>query len=90
MEYIISENEVYLLDKNEKKAFVTFPKVDEKIVIINKTYVREELRNMGIAGKLMELVAKELIRTNRKAILSCSYAIMFFNKNEKYRCLISE
>lgn len=82
MNFIVEENEIYLLDENNNKiAFIKFPKVKDSIVNITSTYVSDVLRGQGIAGKLIALLYDELKRTNRKAIPTCSYAVNWFNKN---------
>ena len=82
MNFTIESNEIYLLnDENIKLAYVKFPSVDETTVIVTTTYVSEVLRGMGIAAKLMDTLYSELKRTNRKAIMKCSYAESYFKKN---------
>lgn len=80
--FIIKENEIYLLNENnEKIAYVRFPKTSEKVVKVTSTYVSDTLRGQEIAGKLMDALYKELKISNRKAILICSYAVKWFEKN---------
>jgi len=71
-------------DENELVAVVDFPAVDNNTVDINHTFVDDSLRGQGIAGKLMEAVAKELLTQNKKAIVSCSYAKNWFEKHSEY------
>lgn len=82
MEIIKDTNKVYILNnKKEEVAYVTFPQMTERIVVINHTYVNEELRGMKIAEQLMEKVC-EVIRSNKqKAIPECSYAKHWFDKH---------
>lgn len=82
MNFKIEENEIYLLDlNNEKIAFIKFPKIEGNLVDITTTYVSNELRGQGVAGRLLNLLYDELKRTNRKAKATCSYAINWFEKN---------
>lgn len=69
-------------------AQVTFPAVDQNTVDINHTFVDDSLRGQGVAGQLMEAVAKQLRSQEKKAILTCSYAIKWFEKHPEYNDLI--
>lgn len=85
MEIVQEEEQVYILnDKQERIAYVLFPKMDERTVIIRTTYVSEELRGLRIASKLLEAACAVLRRDNRKAILECSYAKRWFQEHKEY------
>jgi predicted GNAT family acetyltransferase len=91
MEFIKEANRIYLENENgEMIAEVTFPSVSGTVVNINHTYVDGSLRGQGIAAKLMEEVVKELNVSNRKAVPTCSYAVMWFDKNKQYDSLLSK
>lgn len=81
-DFMIEENAIYLLNENnEEIAYVRFPKINDEVVKVTSTYVSDTLRGLGIASKLMEALYLELKNSNRKAILICSYAIKWFEKN---------
>ena len=89
MNFIYSPNKIFLLDKSNKTiAEVTFPDVDENTVNINHTYVDDSLRGQGIAGKLIKAVAEQLQAQNKKAVLTCSFAIKWFERNPEYSNLL--
>ena len=91
MNFKIESNEIYLLnDEGIKLAFVKFPALDEKNVIVTTTYVSDVLRGQGIAGKLMQCLYEELKRTNRLAIMKCSYAVSWFEKNIDKQDILSK
>ncbi len=91
MEFKYDKNRIYLENTEGKMiAEVTFPDTAENVVNINHTFVDDSLRGQGIAGKLMEEVAKRLKAENKKAYLTCSYAIKWFEKNKEYKELISD
>ena len=75
---------------NEVLANVTFPTIEEGVVNVNHTFVHESQRGKKIAGKLMEELVKNLEKTNRKAILTCTYAISWFSKNPEYSRFIQK
>ena len=91
MEFIIDENEIYFSnDEGVKLAYLKFPSIDENTVMVTTTYVSDVLRGQGIAGKLMQTLYDELKRTNRKAILKCSYAVSWFEKNQDKQDIFSK
>ncbi len=89
MNFIHEHNRIYLEDNNGKViAEVTFPSVRVDVVNINHTFVDGSLRGQGIAGKLMEETADQLRKEGKRAVLTCSYAIAWFEKNEQFNDLI--
>lgn len=89
MNFIHSQNRIFLLnDNNETLAEVTFPYIDENTVNINHTYVSDSLRGQGIAGKLMKAAAEQLQSQNKKAVLTCSFAVKWFERNPEYSNLL--
>nr|WP_319488456.1 GNAT family N-acetyltransferase [uncultured Caproiciproducens sp.] len=85
MEFIYEQNRIYV--KNESGlviAEVTFPDIDAQTVNIDHTFVDDSLRGQGIAGKLLEAAASTLRQQNRKACLTCSYAVKWFEKHPEY------
>ncbi len=91
MEFKHEINRIYV--NNEQGAIiaeVTFPDVKEGVVNINHTFVDDSLRGQGIAGKLMVEAAEQLRKENKKAILTCPYAIGWFGKNHGYEDILEK
>ncbi|WP_331663260.1 GNAT family N-acetyltransferase [Lacrimispora sp.] len=89
MDFTYDSNKIALYHSdNNLLAEVTFPAVDHYTVNINHTYVDDSLRGQGVAGQLMEAVAKQLRSENKKAILTCSYAVKWFEKHPEYNDLV--
>lgn len=79
MDFKIESNRIYLPGRDEQiLAEVTFPDMDTATVNINHTYVSDALRGQGIAGMLLETVVKQLRSQRKKAVLTCSYAVKWF------------
>lgn len=75
------ENRVFIEDENHNLlGEVSFPKVDETTVNIERTYVHESLRGQGIGGKLLDAAMEYILKTGRKYILTCSMAVKRFGK----------
>lgn len=89
MNFIHSQNRIFLInDNNETIAEVTFHDIDENTVNINHTFVSDSLRGQGIAGKLMKAAAEQLQSQNKKAVLTCSFAVKWFERNPEYSNLL--
>ena len=95
MDFIYESNRIYKADDTNKViAEVTFPKisdigVSDATVNLNHTFVDKSLRGQGIAGKLMEALATRLRKENKKAILTCPYAIDWFEKHTEYSDILA-
>lgn len=50
---------------------------------IDHTYVNPSLRGQGVADKMMVAVADYLRKEGKKAMATCSYANIWFKKNEE-------
>lgn len=85
MEFIHNPNQIAVYGADAVLlAEVTFPSIDAHTVSVNHTFVDDSLRGQGIAGKLMQELVQELRDTDRKAVLTCSYAISWFQKHPQY------
>jgi predicted GNAT family acetyltransferase len=83
---IYSENE-----KGELMAEATYDTAENGELNIHHTYVNPSLRGQGVADKMMVAVAEYLRKEGKKAIATCSYADMWFKKNEEaYSDIIAE
>lgn len=91
MEFVKRDYEIfYENESGEKKAEVTFPAVDENTVDICHTFVDSSLRGTGMAGKLMEEAARQIREQGKKAVLTCSYAVKWFEKHEEYQDIVKK
>ena len=85
----VGDYKVEYYDENqEKKGEVTFPLIDQNTVDINHTFVDASLRGMGMAGKLMEAAAQEIRRKGKKAVLTCSYEVKWFDSHKEYQDIL--
>jgi predicted GNAT family acetyltransferase len=91
MEFVHNQNQIAVYTPDYLViAEVTFPDIDENTVNVNHTYVDDVLRGQGIAGKLMEELVAELRQSNKKAVLTCPYAIKWFEKHPEYQDILKE
>ena len=83
------DNRIYVENENgDIIVEAVFPDLNENVVNINHTYVDPALRGQGIASKLMKEVAEHLRKENKKALISCPYAVKWFDKHEEYKDVV--
>lgn len=88
MDFKHEGDRIYLENENGKCiAEVTFPKISEEKVNINRTFVDSSLRGQGVADKLLTALAADLKSKNKKAVATCSYAVDWFKKHPEYNDL---
>lgn len=81
MHFKHSPNRIWLEnEQNTTVAWVEFPAVADGVVDVQHTVVDESLKGQGIAGKLMQELVSQLREDGRKAVLTCSYAVAWFDK----------
>lgn len=65
-------------------AEVTFKPAGEGILLIDHTYVAEEMRGQKLAEDLVRRVVEHARETNQKIIPACSYADAQFRRRKEY------
>ena len=89
MKFTNNPNQFARYDEQDKLlAEVTFPDTADGAADIDHTFVDDSLQGQGIAGKLMEALAEHLRAQGKKAVLTCSYAVRWFEKHPEYHDLI--
>ena len=89
MNFQHEDNRIFLLNEDGKEiAEVTFPSLKDDVVNINHTFVDPSLRGQGVANKLMMELAKKLRTENKKALISCPYAVQWFDRHEEYKDVV--
>jgi predicted GNAT family acetyltransferase len=88
----IEENKISWLQAENEVGFVTFVEVQNqpKVVEINHTFVDDCMRGQGLAGKLMQKTAEVLKEKQLTAILTCSYAVKWFNEHPEYADVVAQ
>jgi hypothetical protein len=71
-----------------KIAYLTFKRDDENQVVFDHTYVPEEYREQGIAGKLVEAGMDWAKQEELKVVPKCSYVEWWVGQNPEYNEII--
>ena len=91
MGFVREKNRIlYVDEQGEKKAGVTFPEVDENTVNIDHTFVDPSMRGTGLAGRLMKEAAEQIQEEGKKAVLTCSYAVQWFERHTEYSSIVKK
>jgi predicted GNAT family acetyltransferase len=78
-------NKFYLGDlEANPKAAVTYINSGEDKIIIDRTFVSDELRGQKVAQQLIKKVIDFARQSNKKIVPQCSFAIKEFEKNREY------
>lgn len=77
-------------DENNPIAQITWKDQDEHTIIADHTYVSDELRGQGIAGKLFNKLIEFAQEENKKIIPECSYVKVKLERSTELKHLIRE
>ncbi|WP_125761738.1 GNAT family N-acetyltransferase [Companilactobacillus hulinensis] len=89
MEIKQEDGRFYIEDK-ELVGEITYSPVKDGIISIDHTFVNENYRGQGIAGKLLNEVLSYADRENLKIVPVCSYAKFSFKNKPEIRYLLTE
>lgn len=83
------DHKFYIGDSEEKSlAEITYKTKDENTIIAEHTYVSDELRGQGIAGKLLKVLTDYAREENLKIVPVCSYVQSKMEGSKEYEDLI--
>ena len=89
MEFQKEPGRIFALGEDGKLlAEITFPTGEDGVADIDHTFVDPSLRGQNLADKLMNAVAEQLCAEDKKAVLTCSYAVKWFDKHPEYKGVI--
>ena len=76
-------------DESSAIAKVTFKDKDAETIIVDHTFVSEELRGQGVAGKLYNVIIDYARRENKKIVPECSYIKVKMERNKQDQDLLA-
>lgn len=89
-EFQEGSNMFYLEKDGEVIAKITYVPLDDERIDVNHTFVSDQLRGQGIAGKLMERVIQYAREEGKKIVPTCSYVKLRMERNEKYHDVLAK
>ncbi|MFD1850625.1 GNAT family N-acetyltransferase [Oceanobacillus bengalensis] len=85
------ENKFYIGDNiKEPLAEITFVESGENRVVVDHTYVSDELRGQGIAGQLVEKVVTYARDKGKKIVPLCPYVKRKIDETPEYHDILGE
>lgn len=91
MEIVKGTNKFYIGDnENEPIAEITYKEKDDQTIIVDHTYVSDELRGQGIAGKLVAVITDFARNEGLKIVPTCPYVASKMEKTPEYHDLIAQ
>ena len=85
MDFISEQGRIYAENDNgEVIAEITYT-VNDGIATINHTFTDESLRGQGIAGKLVQAAAEQILDRGYGLRATCSYAVSWLNRHPEYK-----
>ena len=86
MDIKVGENRFYIGDsEKEPQAEIVFCYQKSDIIVIERTFVSEQLRGQNIAGQLLQKVVEKAREEGLKIIPECAYAQKVMNRGEEYK-----
>ena len=73
-----------------RESYLQYLKIDSVTLDYYKTYVPNELRGKGIAGKIVEAALNYARENNLKIIPSCSYVDTFIERHPDYGKMVKK
>ncbi len=83
-------NNRFFIGESEENdiARITYYYEQEKVIVINHTFVDVELRGKSIAGKLLSKVVNFAKENDLLIIPKCSYAVVKMTRNDEYKDIL--
>ena len=83
IELLKGDNRFYLLDDGKEIGEITY-EVENKILIVDHTFVDPTYRGQNLAIKLVDAVSDYARKVGMKIIPTCSYVVKVFERSVDY------
>ncbi len=86
MEFTKTNNGFVKYDENGRViAEITYATTSNpNVVLADHTFVDSSLRGQGVAGKLLDVLVKDMAAQNKKIKASCSYIVKKFQEDSSF------
>lgn len=83
-EIVAGNNKFYIGDEQNPTAEITFKPEEGNVIVADHTYVSDELRGQGIAGKLFNTLIEHARENDLKIIPECSYVQSKMDRTDEF------
>lgn len=84
------DNQRFFSIVDGRESYLQYLKIDSSTLDYYKTYVPNELRGKGIAGKIVESALNYALQNNLNIIPSCSYVDTFIERHPDYNKIVKK
>ena len=81
------EKQLFRTEIDQETAYLSYQKIDDETLDYVSTYVPEELRGRGLAGRLARTALDYAKEHNYGVRPSCSFVAQFMDKHSEYAAL---
>lgn len=85
-----AENKFYIGKEASPQAEIGFMQGEGNKLIVDHTFVSDELRGQGIAGKLVDKMVNHARAEGKKIVPECSYAKSKIEKTAAYHDVLAD
>ena len=86
MRFETVEGKIVLFDDNDKQCGeITYKEKENKVIVVDHTYVPDEYRGLGYAAALVSEVVAYAQRNDLKIVPLCPYVKKRFEKDEEFQ-----
>jgi len=90
MEFKHEDGRFFLQDGDKMAGEITYSAVKDGVISIDHTFVDDDYRGQGLAGKLLNAVLDYADLKSLKIVPVCEYAKASFKKKPEIRFLLAE
>ncbi|GIO34571.1 MULTISPECIES: GNAT family N-acetyltransferase [Paenibacillus] len=74
-----------MVEDGREVAEITFQPIDERTVMIDHTFVSEELRGQRVGDQLVKAVVDWARKEGKRIVPACSFALVQFKRHKDYK-----
>jgi uncharacterized protein len=83
----ITDTKLSLLDENKEIGYIEFSNINKSTIDVLHVVVNDEFKGKGYGKELMRELINYLKANNKKAKLTCPFAVSFSEKNPEFNNL---
>lgn len=83
-----AENQIFYITIKNVKAYLQYDQIDDKTLDYKHTFVPKELRNQGLAGKIVDYALQYARVHGFSVIPSCPFVEKYIERHPQYEALL--
>lgn len=78
----------FYVREDGKEALMSYKTMEDNLLVYNHTYVPQELRGKGLAGKVVKTALEYARAEGYKVVPGCSYVRNYLERHPEYRDVV--